>query len=387
MMISSSSVSGLFYLPYFFSRYIIIRMGRVRSFIKYIHAGIFSQRVPLEKRVIYAMVVCAMGGELFGFIESFLIGLPLLAIILPFLSFLLLIGLSIWGFKTKNTKLFGLLSISISSLIIFPLMFFANAGLDGGMPYYFLISSVCIALVLSGKTRIILFLINILEYTGLFIIYHLRPEVFLPMSAASSFIDKTSSMIISFSVLFFFAYTVSLQNHHDRAKIQQLSQLYEKQANTDELTTLYNRRYFNNFLKLAILTLGDTGKLHVAMFDIDDFKYVNDKFGHPFGDRILKLFANVLIAIGDDNGCTVCRYGGEEFLLLIPKKDRNEAIEIVENILDYTRNNIRVTDERCITVSAGLLTCKADMDYETLLQEVDKKLYTAKCTGKNRVVY
>ena len=126
--------------------------------------------------------------------------------------------------------------------------------------------------------------------------------------------------------------------------------------------------------------------LHIAMFDIDDFKYVNDKFGHPFGDKILKLFANVLTRFSDENGCTVCRYGGEEFLLLIPKKDKTEALSIVEQILEYTRTNIRVTDDRCITVSAGLMTSNDDMSFEELLQQVDEKLYTAKCTGKNRVV-
>jgi len=362
-------------------------MGRVISFIKYVQNVIFSQRFPLEKRITYAMVLCAMAGELFGFIESFLIKLPFPAIVLPLVSFIVHAILSVWGFRTKNTRLFALLSIAISSLILFPLMFFANAGLKGGMSYYFLIAIVCTAIVLHGKTRIILFIINVTENIIIFLLYKKMPQLFLTMTAENAFIDQLCSMFIACIVIFFFTYTVAQQNYNDREKIQQLSNLYERQANTDELTGLYNRRYFNGFLKLAILTLGDTEKLHVAMFDIDDFKYVNDKFGHPFGDRILKLFATVLISSSDFNGLTVCRYGGEEFLLLIPKKDKAEAVKIVEDILEYTRKNIRITDDRCITVSAGLYTCKADMDFETLLQEVDKKLYTAKCTGKNRVVY
>ena len=161
--------------------------------------------------------------------------------------------------------------------------------------------------------------------------------------------------------------------------------LYERQANTDELTGLYNRRYFNNFLKLAILTLGDTGSLHIAMFDIDDFKFVNDKYGHPFGDVILRKFAN-LLKTTEKNGTTVCRYGGEEFLLLIPKKDKNEALAIVEEILEETRTTIEIKDNRFITVSAGFMTCTEEMTYDLLLQEVDKKLYTAKSSGKNRVI-
>ena len=80
--------------------------------------------------------------------------------------------------------------------------------------------------------------------------------------------------------------------------------------------------------------------------------------------------------------CTYTGFGGP-----IPKKDKNEAIEIVENILEYTRTNIRITDDRCITVSAGIQTSTDNMSFEELLQAVDNHLYTAKCTGKNRLVY
>ena len=360
-------------------------MGKVLSTLKYIQASVFSPKVPLEKRVTYAMVVCAMLGELFGFIESYLIGLPLIAVMLPLISFILLFFLSIWGLKTKKTHLFASIAISISALILFPMMFFANAGLHGGMPYYFLVAIVCTALALKGKTRIILFCTILIEYSGVFALYRFYPQGFIPMSHEKAFIDQLSSMVISSLILFTFSYAVSEQNSHDRNTIHQLSLLYERQANTDELTGLYNRRYFHNFLKLAILTLGDTGKLHIAMFDIDDFKFVNDKYGHPFGDTVLKQFS-LILQQSENSGITPCRYGGEEFLLLIPKKNREEALQLVEDILERTRNQIKLKDGRFVTVSAGFITCTEDMTYDILLQEVDKKLYTAKSSGKNRVI-
>ena len=332
------------------------------------------------------MVFCAMTGELFGFVESYLIGLSHIAVFLPLISFILLLFLSIWGFKTKQTNLFATISISSTALLIFPLMFFANAGLEGGMPFYFLLAAVCTALALRGKTRVCIFILILLEYSWLFALYRLFPQGFLPMSPEDAFIDKLTSMILASLVLFSFSFIVSKQNSHDRHKIEQLSILYERQANTDELTGLYNRRYFNNFLKLAILTLGDTGKLHVAMFDIDDFKYVNDKYGHPFGDIVLKQFAIILDEF-NRAGITACRYGGEEFLLLIPKKNKEEALTLVEEVLKQTREKIRLDENKFVTVSAGFITCTEDMTYDVLLQEVDKKLYTAKKSGKNRVEY
>ena len=361
-------------------------MERLLSAFKTIRSTIFSPKVTLQKRITYAMVLCAGFGELFGAIESYMIGLPALSCLLPLFSFILLLGLSIWGFKTQKTNLFATICISITGFILFPMMFFANAGLHGGMPFYLLVAAVCSALALRGKTRIIVFVLLLIEYSGLFIIYRFYPELFTPMEYEEAFVDQLCSMIIASCVLFTFSYIVSKQNSHDRHTIQQLSLLYERQANTDELTGLYNRRYFNNFLKLAILTLGDTEKLHIAMFDIDDFKFVNDKYGHPFGDTILKQFAQILQKT-ESAGVTSCRYGGEEFLLLIPKKNRHDALELVEDVIKTTRETIKLKDDRFITVSAGFMTCTEDMTYDILLQEVDKKLYTAKSSGKNRVIF
>ena len=357
----------------------------VLSAFRKIKTTIFSPKVSLEKRITYAMVLCAMIGEIIGFIESSIIGLPLIAILLPLFSSLLLFVLSIWGLKTKKTRLFATICISITGLILFPLMFFANAGLHGGMPYYFLVAVVCTALALRGRTRLIIFITILIEYSGLFYLYAKFPQGFILMSHEDAFVDQLCSMLIASLVLFTFSFIVSKQNYHDRHKIEQLSMLYERQANTDELTGLYNRRYFNNFLKLAILTLGDTGMLHLAMFDIDDFKYVNDKYGHPFGDTVLKSFAGILTSCVTD-GITACRYGGEEFLLLIPKKKHEEALAIVENVLKTTRETIKISDNRFVTVSAGFMTCTEEMTYDVLLQEVDKKLYTAKKSGKNQVI-
>ena len=360
-------------------------MEGIISAVKHIRSTIFSPKVTLEKRITYAMVFCAMIGELFGFVESYSIGLPLIAVILPLVSFLFLLFLTIWGLKTKKSRLFSTISISVTALILFPLMFFANAGLHGGMPYYFLVAVVCTALALRGKTRITLFILILLDYSFIFSLYRFYPQGFLPMTHEAAFVDQLSSMIIASFVLFSFSFIVSKQNFHDRHKIEQLSLLYERQANTDELTGLYNRRYFNNFLKLAILTLGDTGKLHIAMFDIDDFKYVNDKYGHPFGDTVLKQFASILNETVS-SGVTACRYGGEEFLLLIPKTNKEDALNLVNDVLKKTRERIKLDETKFITVSAGFMTCSEEMTYDLLLQEVDKKLYTAKKTGKNRVV-
>lgn len=341
--------------------------------------------VPLEKRITHAMLFCSMFGTFFGFIESFVLHLPIFAVLLPLILFFMLLGFSFWGFYTKRTEVFALVSISVIGFVVFPLMFLANDGMHGGMIFYFVIAAVCIALVLKGKARFILFIAIIAEYTVLFVFYKNAPQYFLHMTDETAFIDQLCSMVITSLILFSFSYSVAHQNLHDRETIKNLSKMYETQANTDELTGLYNRRYFNNFLKLAISTLGDTGNLHIAMLDIDDFKVVNDKYGHPFGDTVLQRFAKILKKI-ESEGATACRYGGEEFLLLIPKKDRAEALHIVEKIIETVWAQIQIGENGFVTASAGFVTCTENMSYNELLQEVDKRLYAAKAAGKNRVV-
>ncbi len=353
--------------------------------IKQLYKKLFSMDVPLEKRITHAMLFCSMFGTFFGFIESFVLHLPIFAVLLPLILFFMLLGFSFWGFYTKRTEVFALVSISVIGFVVFPLMFLANDGMHGGMIFYFVIAAVCIALVLKGKARFILFIAIIAEYTVLFVFYKNAPQYFLHMTDETAFIDQLCSMVITSLILFSFSYSVAHQNLHDRETIKNLSKMYETQANTDELTGLYNRRYFNNFLKLAISTLGDTGNLHIAMLDIDDFKVVNDKYGHPFGDTVLQRFAKILKKT-ESEGATACRYGGEEFLLLIPKKDRAEALQIVEKIIETVWAQIQIGENGFVTASAGFVTCTENMSYNELLQEVDKRLYAAKAAGKNRVV-
>ena len=356
-------------------------MGLKRFILKH-----FSFERPLDKRISLVMLCCAIIGNVLGAFESFFIELPLIAKILPVSAVVILSFLLILGFKTERTRVYNIISIFITTSIIFPLMFFANGGFQSGMPFYLLVSSVFIVFGLRGIPRIIILVIDVAEIIVLCFIYFHFPHIFPVIAPEVQAFDISASLIVAFFIMYSFGYFVRLQHEFDNRKIKELSELYKMQANTDELTTLYNRRYFKDFLKIAISTLGDTGQLHLAMFDIDDFKVINDKFGHLYGDEVLKKFANILIEESHDNIFS-CRYGGEEFLILIPKKTSKEALEVVERILQKTRERIIYEEKHSVTVSAGFITYKNNMSYEVLLQTVDANLYKAKFSGKNRVAY
>ncbi|MBW2968863.1 diguanylate cyclase [Candidatus Woesearchaeota archaeon] len=155
----------------------------------------------------------------------------------------------------------------------------------------------------------------------------------------------------------------------------------EKSAITDSLTGLYNRSYFMQTLKNELTRAHkDSKPTSLIIFDIDDFKSFNDTYGHPEGDRILRDIADTAKACFSDVE-TVCRYGGEEFVVILPDMSPDSALDSAEKL----RSQVEIGGE--LTVSVGVITSlNSVVSAENLLKEADKALYKAKRSGKNRVV-
>ncbi|MBN1644684.1 diguanylate cyclase [Candidatus Woesearchaeota archaeon] len=155
----------------------------------------------------------------------------------------------------------------------------------------------------------------------------------------------------------------------------------EKSAITDSLTGLYNRSYFVQSLKSELVRAQKEVKpTSLIIFDIDDFKLFNDTHGHPEGDRILREIADISRSCFGDID-TVCRYGGEEFVVVMPDCSPDVSLERAEKL----RKQIEL--DGSLTVSIGLITSlNSCVSAEHLLKEADKALYKAKRSGKNRVV-
>lgn len=171
------------------------------------------------------------------------------------------------------------------------------------------------------------------------------------------------------------------------------SQLYEKtviQANTDSLTELWNHGYFQYLLQLE-LEKSKTTKLPLSLviLDIDDFKIYNDILGHQAGDEILKDLADFLKSRSRKMDW-VCRYGGEEFTIILPQTDKKEALAIAERLrIDIEKQSFMHVDalpQKQLTVSIGLASFpEAGTSPSELISSCDRMLYQAKHMGKNAV--
>ncbi|MCG7930576.1 MAG: diguanylate cyclase [Candidatus Thiodiazotropha lotti] len=161
-------------------------------------------------------------------------------------------------------------------------------------------------------------------------------------------------------------------------------------ATRDPLTGCYNRRaFFEKYNILYETTIKDRTSLVFMMIDIDNFKLINDQYGHANGDKVIKFIADTLI-INSRPEDVVGRYGGEEFSIVMPHADREEALVLAERL----RNEIQqkghdlFTDKRTVTASFGLAPLVDNMeDQLQLINHADDALYLAKEQGRNRVVF
>ncbi|WP_456484742.1 GGDEF domain-containing protein [Desulfurobacterium sp.] len=157
----------------------------------------------------------------------------------------------------------------------------------------------------------------------------------------------------------------------------------EKNATLDSLTLLYNRNYFGSQLQRYIWkSRKDNLPISVIMIDVDFFKKINDTYGHTKGDEVLARIAQIIRKQIRDSDLAF-RYGGEEFLVVLPGISLNKARKIAERIREAVKNadfGIR----RQVTVSCGVTEYRAGDTLRDFIERADKALYRAKALGRDR---
>ena len=186
---------------------------------------------------------------------------------------------------------------------------------------------------------------------------------------------------ISFSLLF------ALEKEYMSGLLTNENVKLSEDASHDPLTRLWNRRSLTNAVNEAINTMERIQVFSIVMMDIDDFKHVNDTFGHDVGDVVLVGLADIIrdeVRAGDYS----CRWGGEEFLLFA-NGPRNEVQIVAERILERLRNT-QFEDKKggtfSVTLTAGVAEFRYGAQLRNVIDAADKRLYYGKTHGKNQVV-
>jgi len=184
-----------------------------------------------------------------------------------------------------------------------------------------------------------------------------------------------------------------MNNEKNSYSIQNLLNEMNDAAIKDELTGIYNRRYINENLTIAINdSMLYNQPLCVIMADLDFFKAVNDTYGHVVGDWVLKDFSKILNASIRSSSDWVGRYGGEEFLIVLKNTDANNGFKVAEKIRKLVEEKVFAYKgiEIKITASFGaysiISTSDMNLTVDELVNKADKNLYLAKNSGRNKTV-
>lgn len=201
--------------------------------------------------------------------------------------------------------------------------------------------------------------------------------------------------------------TFEQQNHNDLAKelndmsekielLEQQSKAFEekladqqKKSMQDALTKLANRAAFDDYFARAIVDFQQQPfQLAIIVIDIDDFKKINDTYGHAAGDKTLQVIANSLVK-NVSKGTFISRYGGEEFVLIYSKIEEEALIKELNTLNKYVaRLPFKFKDNKVsITLSIGATHIKSDDNIHVAFERADQAMYKAKKQGKNQVIY
>lgn len=188
------------------------------------------------------------------------------------------------------------------------------------------------------------------------------------------------TVVVAVNILLLFGSTLTMF-------LSEISDMYHKESSVDFLTGLLNRRQFYNSSE-TIINLAKRQKFEVSlmMCDLDNFKFINDTFGHDVGDQVIKNCASIIKNATRDTDITA-RFGGEEFCLVLPYTDIKGASELAERIRTRISESIletHICDVR-YTASFGLTTLDLEQPLNNAIIESDVALYYAKEDGKNRL--
>lgn len=204
--------------------------------------------------------------------------------------------------------------------------------------------------------------------------------------------DSWSLYVKALSYMLFVLLIIALlfKLRHLMLHLDNSSQLLKKLAIEDALTGLYNKRYFDSeFHRLFSQLDKDTKNIGLMMLDIDDFKSINDQFGHLIGDKAISQVASILRStLREDD--IICRYGGDEFIVLFPDITLNKISSLAKILREKIYNTPLVVENSSyifsVSIGVSLVNLEMDKSIEESIHRVDKALYSAKESGKNKVI-
>lgn len=285
-------------------------------------------------------------------------------------------------FTHKKMSIFPVLLFAVSIIALFT-SFLIYGGTEGFSPIWICALPPC-ALLMTGKKNgslicAVMFIIIV------FLLWTHTGSSLLLYEYTDSFMTRFPLVYIALFLVGLFFEAIREATYNSLIKLQKQ---YKELSTKDTLTTVYNRYWFNESFS-DILQKPDIRPIALLIIDIDNFKRFNDEHGHLFGDKVLRTIACVLQEKTKDIG-SVCRWGGEEFVVLMEQCDElqmTQRAELLRSMIEQTlieddNGNIAKTT---ISIGAVCLSHQHGMKLDQLVNLADEVLYEAKTEGRNRI--
>lgn len=326
------------------------------------------------------LVITAVIANLIGTICNFCIHGTELPTILCGVCLLMNMIIGSAGWITQKVQLPAVMIILILAWFEFPYLYYCygNAAI-----VYLILGIVGLAVFFPRSMVMISYAVTLLEYLVIMMIGFERPSRWSNMDEAGKIGTTLGSFTIVAISVFSVIYVLLRRYEEQRKQLLTLSENLEFAANHDPLTRLYNRRYLVKQVDEWMRT--PEKNFWIILMDVDDFKVVNDTYGHGYGDDVLREAGRLMLEEMRGKGIA-SRFGGEEFMLVFEEDNREQALQVFQNIQAGLKKYSQATRQTDITISGGMERYEADKQMDLLFTSADRKLYTAKNGGKNRLV-
>lgn len=298
------------------------------------------------------------------------------------------------GFLIKKEKYSLLITLTIMEVILQGIITTLVVGFSAGFVcYHFAMLCGTSYFVLTWdifkkkEKSTVVYAIVLLIATIVTFVLSMVIEPMQELSDAGLALFSVLNIIVSFIAITEFLIFLQWDFIHKNETLSTKNTELDEMANIDPLTKLYNRRFMNQKLEEKLSELSENGAIFgIIMGDIDNFKRVNDTYGHDVGDEVLVMVADVLKkSVRDDD--YVCRWGGEEFLVVINGNKR-----ITVDVAERMRKTVSETSvpngrsEINVTMTFGVSESIPGYNIDKLVEIADENLYKGKTNGKNQVV-
>lgn len=349
----------------------------------------------LDDKIYYSVNAIGLVAVFLAFIMGLAQHLAPIASIATMLCSAWMLVLLVVGIRwPKSLPVCRLILVCGLNFALLPPAYCACGGLTSGMVLFYLVALFLTAVLLHGRTRIIVFSVSLLflAYTLHYGYYH--PYLIIPLTPRQEYEDVIMTFcttgIALGAMTIFILNAYNNERKRNQALVDQLSNLSVR----DALSGLYNRREL--FRRLDLLYQPPVERknvikrdgCYIAMFDIDDFKLLNDTYGHQFGDDVLAVVAQKLNeAVVPQQGELAARYGGEEFVCIFCADGIDDAFRRADEVrAAISQLKWKKAPHLAVTLSGGVVSCENYAELDVAMHDVDKLLYDAKHAGKNRII-